>query len=129
MKGDTDIVLQGQIWPNTLKCAMAYADLGFVNDVIISTSMSDLDKVSTFPEHPHLKYVITPVPENRGSGNMNIQIITSRAGLALTSSHIVVKMRSDQWIDKTSMHTMNDFFTLLTVRQNRHVVIQTIKLF
>tara|TARA_Y100000996_G_scaffold407626_1_gene385470 strand:- start:1093 stop:1884 length:792 start_codon:yes stop_codon:yes gene_type:complete len=108
--GDTDIVLQGGLWNNTYETACQYANLDFVNDVIISTWISDADKIVNYPEHENIKWVISPLPDNPGSGNMNLQIVSSFSGICLANSPVVVKMRSDQQVRSHSMNMMNRFF-------------------
>jgi hypothetical protein len=108
--GDTDIVLQGGLWSETIHTACQYAELPFVNDVIISSWHSDIEKLGHIDHHPNIKYVFQNLPEVPGSSNMNFQILSSRIGIALSTAPYVVKMRSDQHIFDDSMNTMHRFF-------------------
>ncbi len=112
--GDTDIVLQGGLWDSTFSAALRYLELDFVENVIISTSTNEIGSLGSFPDHPNIKCVLTAVPENPGPGNINMQIVTAKAGLSLTESPFVVKMRSDQIIAADSMNMMKRFHDKFT---------------
>jgi hypothetical protein len=109
MKQDVDIVIQGGLWDNTYESALSYIDLDFVNDVIISTWTNELDKIQKYPDHQNIKWALSPWPDPF-EHNMNLQLISSRAGIALSRSPIVVKTRSDQKIFPNSMNMLNRFF-------------------
>lgn len=107
---DTDIVLQGPLWPKTIETACRYAELDFVKNVIISKATTHPLDSGKHPVHPNVEFVHPQMPENAGPGNMNIQIVTSLAGIARCTSDNVVKMRSDQYITNDSMNMMHRFY-------------------
>ena len=114
--GDTDIVLQGSLWDiadtsiGTFEAAWSYTDLDYVNNVIISLGKKDEWAASRYPTNPKIKWVFSDMPENSGPGNMNMQIVTSAAGIERCTSDNVVKMRSDQAITADSMKMMYRFY-------------------
>ena len=108
--GDTDIIIQGGLWDNTYETALSYVDLDFVNDVIISTWTKESEKIQKYSEHQNIKWVLSPWPKSPGSENMNLQLISSKAGLELSRSFNVVKTRIDQQIFPDSMYMLNRFF-------------------
>lgn len=98
-----DIVMQGGVWPGTLETAEYYLTFPFVDDVIISTMWNSGIK----SDNPRIKIIESPWPENRGQGNMNLQIITSLKGLLACDSVEAVKTRTDQRI--LDLDKMRDF--------------------
>lgn len=108
--GDTDIVMQGPVYSNTYEVACEYADLDFVNEVIISTHIAESDNIPKGSPHPNVKWVLTPLPDQFGAGNMNLQIITSMIGIQACTADTVIKMRSDQHIFSDSMKMMRRFY-------------------
>ncbi len=108
--GDTDVVIQGGLWDNTYENALEYTKLDFVENVIISTWLNETHKIVDYPEHQNIKWVLSPWPDSPGARNMNLQLISTKAGLELARSPIVVKTRSDQFIFADSMNMLNRFF-------------------
>ena len=98
--------MQGGIWPGTLQTAEYYLTLPIVEDVIISTMRGE----GIESDNPRIKIIKCPWPENRGQGNMNLQIITSREGLLHCNSVEAVKTRTDQKI--LDLDKMNDFIEM-----------------
>lgn len=107
MERDTDIVLQGPMFKETWQLAECYASMPFVNRVIISTWDDDQGVPSQRPDN--IRVVTSPYPEN-GTGNMNLQIVSSAAGLKLCEAKYAIKMRSDQIVFRSSMHKLDEFF-------------------
>ena len=99
---DIDIVLQGQYTDYTDEIAEHYLELPFVKNVIISCWVQDKDD----REHSRIKYVRSKFPEVVGSGNRNLQIISSLAGLKSVTTRFSVKIRSDQKYSHESMTGM-----------------------
>jgi hypothetical protein len=100
----TTIVMQGGIWPGTLETAMQYSE--YFN-VIISTMENENISI----EHSAIKVIKSPMPENRGQGNINLQIISSLAGLkACPDDEIVIKTRTDQRITIRALMEMQNIF-------------------
>ena len=109
---DTDIFLQGPLFDNTYEVALSYVNLEFVQRVIISTWLSEADKIKSFPEHKNIKWVLSPYPEENNPlwAKMNFQLASSMAGALQVSSPKAIKMRTDQHIYDDSMNMMNRFF-------------------
>lgn len=86
-----DIVLQGEYTPFTKIIIEEYQKLPFVENIILSTYEN-----ADIPNNIHTVFndIISP----RGLGNRNLQINTSKNGLALVQSKFCIKMRSDQLI-------------------------------
>ncbi len=102
-----DIVLQGQYEEYTDEIIEEYLKLPFVNDIIISCWNED--KVNNYIS-PRVKCVRSEYPLTPGSGNKNLQITTSFAGIKLCKTKFSAKMRSDQKYDYDSMMNMYKFF-------------------
>jgi len=86
-----DIVLQGEYTPFTKIIIEEYQKLPFVENIILSTYEN-----ADIPNNVHTVFndIISP----RGLGNRNLQINTSKNGLALVQNKFCIKMRSDQLI-------------------------------
>ena len=109
-----DIVLQGPIWPTTIQTAMYYLELSFVDNVIISTWDDESIEEKDIIDIPGIKLVKSSkegIKEINEISNVNLQIISSFAGIKITTSDIVAKMRTDQIIHKDDMIMWNDFIT------------------
>ncbi len=98
--------MQGGIWPGTLETAEYYLTIPIVEDVIISTMSGEEIK----QENPRIKIIKCLWPQNRGQGNMNLQIITSLQGLLRCEAVEAVKTRTDQRI--LDLDKMNDYISL-----------------
>ena len=102
-----DIVLQGPYDSYALDTAHQYITLPFVNNVIISCwENDDVPKI----KHSGIKVVQSPEPDNRGTGNRNLQIVSSLAGVKRSTAQYVCKMRNDQRYTLDSMWKMNEVF-------------------
>ena len=102
-----DIVLQGPYSSYALDTANQYITLPFVNNVIISCwENDDVPKI----KHSGIKVVQSPEPDNRGTGNRNLQIVSSLAGVKRSTAQYVCKMRNDQRYTLDSMWKMNEVF-------------------
>lgn len=86
--------MQGGVWPGTYATAEFYLQFPFVEDVIIS--VMEGENISS--DNKRIRIVKSPMPESRGQGNMNLQIITSLNGLLLCNSTQAIKTRTDQRI-------------------------------
>lgn len=102
-----DVVLQGAYSDIVLETAHHYLELPFVNDVVISCWEDD-----EVPEigHSRIKVVKSSYPDSSGTGNRNLQIVSSLAGVKQSAAQYVVKMRNDQRYDLDSMYNMNNYF-------------------
>jgi hypothetical protein len=95
--------MQGGVWHGTYATAEYYLQFPFVEDVIISV----MERVDISSDNDRIKVIKSPLTENRGQGNMNIQIITSLNGLLECNSTRAVKTRTDQRI--FDLEKMNRF--------------------
>lgn len=100
-----DIVMQGPIWGVTYGNAVQFLNNEFVNSVIISTWEED----HVVSDNARIIIVKTKKPENNDIGNMNLQIVSTMEGLKLTKSHLVLKIRSDEFITQPSMMKLYQF--------------------
>jgi len=102
-----DIVLQGGYNEDVLTIAEYYLELDFVNHIIISCWDDDeIDKIN----NSDITIVQSKKPLQVGSGNKNLQIISSLNGLKQTDTEFVIKIRNDQRYTHTSMKKMFDFY-------------------
>lgn len=112
MSKNTDIVIQGAIWKDglhTYKMAKKFIQLPFVNKVIISTWENEREELNKLPKNDQIQLIFSDPPEYDGGGNVNFQIVSSRAGIDKAQSDFIVKIRSDQFIFPQSMLMMNNF--------------------
>lgn len=89
-----ELVLQGECSPITEQIIAEYSKLPFVDRIILSTYENSI----CFDIPKEIDIVLNDIVEPRGTGNRNLQINTSRNGLALTNGYYCVKMRTDQLI-------------------------------
>lgn len=99
-----DIVLQGECSPFTQQIIEEYRKLNFVDRIILSTYQ---DKIP-FDVPRYVELVYNQLIDPRGTGNRNLQINTSKNGLALVQSEYCIKMRTDQLI--RDMQLMHDYW-------------------
>ena len=100
-----EIVLQGGLYPNTFKTAEYYLQLDFVTRIIISTWENEtINKIS----NDKIILIKSRKPEN-GTGNMNLQIVSSYNGLLEVKEERSVKMRTDQMIYHESMYKIKNY--------------------
>jgi hypothetical protein len=105
--GKIDIVLQGQYNDYVDELTFHYLNLPFVNNIIISYWQGDNKHEIT---HPRIKYVKSPLPNDYGTGNRNLQIVSSLAGLKAVETEFAIKMRNDQKFTFDSMMKMYSFY-------------------
>ncbi len=103
-----DLVLQGPCSRPTKEIIEQYRNLEFVDSIILSTYANTI----CFDIPSYVTVIDNPIPENfnRGIGNRNLQIKTSRSGLRFVSGKHCVKMRTDQLIRENSMRMMHDYW-------------------
>ena len=107
INGKLDIVLQGPYSDTVLETAYHYLQLPFVNDIVISCWEDDEVPVI---DHTHIHVVQSAYPASSGTGNRNLQLVSSLAGVKQSCAQYVAKMRNDQRYDLDSMTTMNEYF-------------------
>jgi hypothetical protein len=94
-----ELILQGEYSPITKTIIEEYLKLPFVERIILSTYEAGI----CYDVPNEVELVLNDVVEPRGTGNRNLQINTSRNGLALTQGEYCVKMRTDQLIRSMDM--------------------------
>jgi len=102
-----DIVLQGQYSRYVLDTAKHYLNLDFVNNIIISCWEGD--DVPDIKDN-RIRVIKSKEPKNPGTGQRNLQIVSSLNGIKATDTHFVVKMRNDQRYSLESMYKMCEFY-------------------
>lgn len=104
-----DIVLQGPYAYETKDIIDTYLLLPFVNNIIVSCWEDDKipDGVMS---NSRIRVVRNKKPEFAGTDNRNMQIVSSKNGLAKVTTKYSAKMRTDQHYDLVSMKNMYDFF-------------------
>jgi len=102
-----DIVLQGKYNENVITIAEYYLELEFVNNIIISCWEGDI-----IPEITNNRIIIiqNEIPQQVGSGNKNLQIISSLNGLKKAETEFAIKIRNDQRYTHASMNKMYSFY-------------------
>ena len=103
----TDIVLQGKYSKYSLETAKQYLQLPFISKVIISCWEDD-----SIPSQSIDNIIFTKnkYPSSKGTGNRNLQLVSSLNGVKKSTATFVVKMRNDQRYDNESMLKMHSFF-------------------
>ena len=106
-KNKLDIVLQGKFNENVLHIAEYYLELNFVNNIIISCWDND-----SIPQinNDRIKIIQSEVPENPGTGQRNLQIISSLTGIKESETEFIIKIRNDQRYTHESMINMYNFY-------------------
>lgn len=102
-----DIVLQGKFTEYVNQTAEYYAELPFVNKIVISCWT--LDQI-TYSNNSKLEYCVSNMPIQQGTGRRNYQILSSLNGLKKCDSLFSVKFRNDQRYYHDSMQKMYDYF-------------------
>ena len=102
-----DIVLQGKCSQYVLDTANHYLQLNFVNNVILSCWEDD---DIPFNNNLRIKIIKNNLPNVNGTGNRNLQIVSSLNGLKKVKTKFAIKMRNDQRYDLNSMNIMYEFF-------------------
>ena len=105
-KEKLDIVIQGQYNSYVDELINHYQQLYFINDVIVSCWEGD--KAPAFREGA--KFILSPTPEDPGTGNRNLQIKSSYEGLRAAKTKYAIKVRSDQKYSHACMMQMYNFF-------------------
>ena len=107
-KEKMDLVLQGPYTDFTDEIIDSYLQLNFVDNIIVSCWEND--KKDEYQSN-RVSYVRnSEYPSYSGVMNINLQLITSLAGVKASSSNLVGKMRSDQKFNHQGMLNMFDYF-------------------
>ena len=102
-----DIVLQGPFNDNVLFISKYYLELDFVNNIIISCWEDDIISESN---NDRIIIIQNKKPIQVGSGNKNLQIISSLNGLKKVETEFAIKIRNDQRYTHESMNQMYCFY-------------------
>ena len=102
-----DIVLQGKFNENVLHIAEYYLELEFVNNIIISCWQDDI-----IPQinNDRIKIIRSEIPKNPGTGQRNLQIVSSLSGIKESNTEFIIKIRNDQRYTHESMINMYKFY-------------------
>lgn len=99
-------MIQGGLGYGALDTANYYAELDYVDEVIISTWVHEtIDGVL----NDKIKVIKSELPEKRCM-NMNLQLVSSLNGTKAATNDIVVKTRSDQRIFHESFDLLMSFY-------------------
>ena len=98
-----DILLQGIYDDYTEELISHYLQLSFVNQIVVSFGPNDMEPKGT----DRVIYIRNEYPSNPGTGNRNLQLVTSINGLDAITTDYAVKIRSDQ---KYSLKCMEDMW-------------------
>ena len=104
-----DIVMQGRFHDFTFDFAIDYADLDYVNKVIISTWKNQKDPYVWLETHPKIEYVFSD-DVDYAADNRNRQIYSTLQGLKRCTSEFTLKMRTDQFIYIKCLERLRDFY-------------------
>ena len=107
IKNKIDVVLQGKYNENVIPIAEYYLELDFVNNIIISCWEGD-----NVPEITNDRIIVIKngIPDNPGTGQRNLQIISSLNGLKKAETEFAIKIRNDQRYTHESMNKMYAFY-------------------
>ena len=101
-----DIVLQGKFNDDVLNITNYYLELPFVNKIIISCWEDDIAEIN----NDRVTIIQNKKPKQVGSGNKNLQIISSLNGLKKVETEFAIKIRNDQKYNQKSMMKMYYFY-------------------
>jgi hypothetical protein len=113
MTSKVTCVIQGPLYPETPHVVQNYLDSGLFADVIYSGRTDQASLANMLPSK--VRKVFSDPPENCGVGNRNIQITSTRAGLAFVNTKYAWKVRGDQILPVDTIHKVNNF-----VREHSH---------
>lgn len=103
-----DVVLQGPFYPETQDVINAFQEQSWVESLIISTWPDQNIRLERVPKQTNLKILFQSDVYYNGVGNRNRQIKSSREGLKLVDSDVVIKARTDQIFQDLPL--MYDFY-------------------
>ncbi len=106
LKDKIDIVIQGQYDDYVDELIEHYKKLDFVNNIIVSCWEKDKESVSL----NGVKFIRSKYPDDRGTANRNLQIVSSLAGLKQVTTKYAFKIRSDQKYSHKCMNDMYEYF-------------------
>ena len=105
--------MQGGLYPGTIQTAELYSKFLGVNNVIVSCwegdNINDADN-EIIDRTDNIILLRNEKPDIVGSGNRNLQIVSSRNGINRATSDIVLKIRSDQRIYHSAFVAWREYF-------------------
>jgi hypothetical protein len=104
-----DILMQGRFHEYTFDFAYDYAELDYVNKVVISTWRNHNDPYVWLESHPKIEYVFSE-DVDYAADNRNRQIYSTLAGLKKCTSEFTLKTRTDQFIYLKCIDELRDFY-------------------
>ena len=114
-KNEIGIVIQGQVVPGTtLRICQRYRNLYPNVRIVFSTWETEPEIELAKIRNLDISVIVNKVPEYSGPGNVNLQILTTRAGIEFLrefSPKYILKNRSDCWL--SSDFFLEYFHTLL----------------
>ena len=90
-----NIIIQGGLYPNTIKSAHYYAQLDLVKKVIISTWENESVEQDHI-ESDKILLLKNKKPNYVGPGNLNLHLLSAKQGLDKCENGIILKIRSDE---------------------------------
>ena len=104
-----DLILQGPMYDYTGDVIKHYAQLDFIENIIVSTWEND--KIYCFTSyHPKAKYIFNKDVVVPGICNVNRQLKSSLEGIKKAKNDYVIKARTDQFWELDTMNSMYEFF-------------------
>tara|TARA_R100000152_G_C6780571_1_gene213520 strand:- start:1650 stop:2504 length:855 start_codon:yes stop_codon:yes gene_type:complete len=104
-----NIVIQGGLYPSTIKTAHHYAELDLVEKVVISTWENEAVEQEDIKSQK-LVLVKNKKPDYAGPGNLNLHLLSSREGVARCENGVILKIRSDEILSHEGLITWFDYF-------------------
>jgi hypothetical protein len=109
-----DIVMQGGLYPGTIKTAKLYSDYADVDSVVVSCwehdDISDSDQ-EILEQTDNITVLGNVKPDYLGPGNLNLHLLSTQNGIKETTSDIVMKIRSDQRLYHSAFQRWNEYVT------------------
>ena len=110
-----DIVLQGKMYPYTQEIVNNLLAMDWVSNVILSVFEGD----EVVDWGPRVKQVFNQFLSNPGTGNRNLQLVSSARGLEEVREKYCAKMRTDQIISQPVLQMMYDYWIQTEDPENR----------
>jgi hypothetical protein len=104
------VVVQGPFEPYTNEVIKSYLDSGIAQEVIVSCWAENNTESFAYADDNRVKLLkneMIPVP---GTDNRNMQIVSSAAGIKLSTSKTTVKVRSDQVYTHESLILLDQYY-------------------
>ena len=107
-----DIIIQGGLYPGTIRTAEFYTSHHLVSKVVVSTwETEDIEQKDI--TNDDIILLKNKYPDYIGPGNLNLHLLSSKNGLDHCTNEVVLKIRSDECMSYDGISTWIDYF-------NRH---------